>query len=355
MDRFGIWRKVLPGLIPIFVFILIDEIWGTVPGLIVAVLVGSIEMARSWIITKKVDRFILFDTLLLVALGGISILLHNDLFFKIKPGLIQLIMLALIGFAAFSQFDITGFISKRYLKDFTVNDQQGKAMRKNLRVIFWIVAAHTLLVFYSTFFMSKEAWAFISGGLLYIIFGMIFLVQFIKLRIQKKKAINEEWVPVVTESGEIIGRAPRSAVHRGEKILHPVIHVHFIDHQGKILLQKRPVNKLVQPGKWDTAVGGHISAGETLEMALRRETTEETGISAFEAKLVKTYRWETEIEVELVYLFVARTKESPKVQSDEVTELRYWSKKEIGTISNNGIFTPNLMYELGLLTDLKII
>lgn len=349
MDRPGIWKKILPGLIPIFVFIIVDEIWGTIPGLIVAVLAGSIELVRNWVIHRKFDRFVLFDTALLVTLGGISILLHNELFFKLKPGLIQLILLALLGVAAFSQFDLAGFMSKRYLKDFKVNDQQSLAMRKNLKMVFWIIAVHTLLVFYATFFMSKEAWAFISGGLLYILFGIIFVVQFIKLRIQRKKALKEEWVPVVTEKGEVIGKAPRSTVHRGEKILHPVIHVHFVDGQGKVLLQKRPMDKLIQPGKWDTAVGGHISAGETLEEALRRETAEETGIKLFEARLVKTYRWETDIEAELVYLFVARSREPAIIQSDEVAELRYWSKNEIDKNKSNGVFTPSFIMEYKLL------
>ncbi len=354
MDRPGIWKKILPGLIPIFVFIIVDEIWGTMPGLIVAVLAGSIELVRNWVIHRKFDRFVLFDTALLVTLGGISILLHNELFFKLKPGLIQLILLALLGVASFSPFDLAGFMSKRYLQDFRVNDQQSLAMRKNLKMVFWIMAAHTMLVFYATFFMSKEAWAFISGGLLYILLGIIFLVQLINLRIQRKKALQEEWVPVVTEKGEVIGKAPRSAVHRGEKILHPVIHVHFVDRHGKILLQKRPLDKLIQAGKWDTAVGGHILAGETLEEALRRETAEETGINLFEARLIKTYRWETAIEAELVYLFVARSQEKPSIQSDEVTELRYWSKNEIDKISGNNHFTPNLIHEYRMLCAEKI-
>ena len=41
------------------------------------------------------------------------------------------------------------------------------------------------------------------------------------------------------------------------------------------------MNKDIQPGKWDTAVGGHVDYGESVEDALFRETREELGITDF--------------------------------------------------------------------------
>jgi isopentenyldiphosphate isomerase len=172
---------------------------------------------------------------------------------------------------------------------------------------------------------------------------------------EKKFAPNEEWLPIVTDEGIIVGQLPRSELHKGQKILHPVVHMHIIDHSKKLLLQKRPENKLVQPGKWDTAVGGHISAGETLESALTRETFEETGLADFKPTPVKTYRWETEIEAELVYMYVTRTAQKPTIQSDEVDELRFWSRAEIEEKLESGIFTPNFIHEFRLLISEELI
>jgi len=36
-------------------------------------------------------------------------------------------------------------------------------------------------------------------------------------------------------------------------------------------LQKRALLKDIQPGKWDTSVGGHIQSGETVTNAILRE------------------------------------------------------------------------------------
>jgi NADH pyrophosphatase NudC (nudix superfamily) len=109
------------------------------------------------------------------------------------------------------------------------------------------------------------------------------------------------------------------------------------------------LNKLVQPGKWDTAVGGHISFGETLETALKREAWEEIGLQNFSAKLVKTYRWDSEIESELVYVFVSYDFKSIHLHSEEVEEGKFWTLKQIDSSMGKELFTPNFEYEYELL------
>ena len=93
--------------------------------------------------------------------------------------------------------------------------------------------------------------------------------------------MKEEWFPLVDEKGETIGKATRKECHSGSKMLHPVVHLHIFNKAGDLYLQKRSINKDIQPGKWDTAVGGHIDYGETVEDALHREVREELGITDF--------------------------------------------------------------------------
>jgi len=358
MNRTALFKKLLPGFIPLFVFIAADEIWGTKTGLFVAVGVGLAEMAWVGFREKRFDKFILFDTLLLVVLGGVSIVLNNDIFFKLKPGLIELILVAVLGVSAFSKVNIIGLMGKRYLKEVSFNNDQLTQMRNSLKTLFWLFAAHTILVFYSAFYMSKPAWAFISGGLFYILFGVYFVYELVRQKRIKEAVIqdnNEEWVPLVDEAGNVTGQAPRSRVHNGSKLLHPVVHLHVFNKNKAILLQKRPMSKLIQPGKWDTAVGGHISAGETLQQALLKEAREEIGLLQFSAKHLKIYRWDCDAESELVYLFITHDHKNVKPQSDEVEELRFWTKNQIERQLGQGVFTPNFELEFSLLKEMKII
>lgn len=353
MSKVELLKKLLPGFIPLFVFIAIDEIWGTRAGLVAALVIGIGEMGWIWLKEKRFDRFVLLDTGLLVVLGSVSIVLDNDIFFKLKPGLVELILCVVLAVSAFSKLNIVGMMTQRYMKDVELNEQQMAQFRKTLQLMFVVFLIHTLLVFYTTFYMSNEAWAFISGGLFYILFALVFVYEFIRQRLKFRKqpviSSNEEWLPIVNDEGMVVGKAPRSVCHRGEKLLHPVVHLHVLNAQKHVYLQKRPLDKLVQPGKWDTAVGGHISDGEALETALKREAWEEIGLEKFSARLLKTYRWDTDLEAELVYSFVSYDFKSIHLHSDEVQEGKFWSPRQIENNLGQGVFTPNFEYEFQLL------
>jgi len=171
MKRSDLIKKLLPGFIPLFVFIAADEIWGTKIGLIVALAVGLLELIYTYIKEKRFDGFILLDTALLMALGGISILLDNDIFFKIKPAIIEAIMCVILGLSAFTKIDLVGGMTQRYMKGIEMNETVQLQFKRTLKMMFWIFGVHTILVVYSAFYLSKEAWAFISGGLFYLLFG----------------------------------------------------------------------------------------------------------------------------------------------------------------------------------------
>ena len=120
-------KKMLPGLIPLFIFILADEIWGTMVGLYVALGTGIAEFLFYFIRDRIIDRFILLDTMLLVVLGAVSIIFENDLFFKIKPALIETILLAVIAFSLWGPKNIMMAMSERYMGEIRHEYGSGKS------------------------------------------------------------------------------------------------------------------------------------------------------------------------------------------------------------------------------------
>jgi len=344
MNQRKLLQQLLPGFIPLFAFIIADEIWGTTIGLIVAIACGVAELGWYWIKDRRFDTFILLDTLLIIALGVVSIILDNDVFFKLKPALLGVLLCAVLGVSVFTPNNILLAMSKRYMKGIELNDQQYLQMKKNMKVLFWLFTGYTALVFYSVWFMSKEAWAFISGGLFYILFGVYFVFELVKNRLSQYKRKNEEWLPLLNTKGEVIGKAPRSVCHSSKEYLHPVVHLHMVNSKGELYLQKRPMNK-VQPGKWDTAVGGHIAFGEDVETGLQREAMEELGLKGFEAKLVANYIWESDIEREFVFCFISHYNGVITINKEELADGRFWSPADIKTSLGKGIFTPNFEEE----------
>lgn len=157
-----------------------------------------------------------------------------------------------------------------------------------------------------------------------------------------------ERFPLVDEAGHVVGSASRAECHGGSMLLHPVVHLHLFNSRGELYLQKRPAWKDIQPGRWDTAVGGHVGWGETVEQALRREVREELDVTGFEPEPIAVYVFRSERECELVHVF--RTVwDGPVLPSDELDGGRFWSPAEIRSRIGCGLFTPNFEGEIDLL------
>ena len=155
----------------------------------------------------------------------------------------------------------------------------------------------------------------------------------------------EELFPVVNEDGETTGKITRKEAHSGTRILHPVVHLHLFNSKGELYLQRRPLWKDIQPGKWDTACGGHMAYGETPEEALRREVSEELGITDFEPEFLGKYVFDSKRERELVYVNKAVYDGKVNPSDDELDGGRFWTEEELREAMGKIILTPNFEQE----------
>jgi 8-oxo-dGTP pyrophosphatase MutT (NUDIX family) len=88
---------------------------------------------------------------------------------------------------------------------------------------------------------------------------------------------RDEQLAVLGAQGQRLGSVERGAVR---PLGLPTRAVHLVGrtHDARIWVQQRALNKSNDPGKWDTLMGGMVSAQDTLATALVRETWEEAGL-----------------------------------------------------------------------------
>ena len=154
-----------------------------------------------------------------------------------------------------------------------------------------------------------------------------------------------ELLPIVDENGNTIGKTTRSEAHGPKRPLHPVVHLHLFNSQGKLYLQRRPLWKDVQPGKWDTATGGHVGYGENISNALMREVSEELGITGYPPSFLGKYVFESNVERELVHVFSTTFDGEVHPNDEELDGGRFWLPEEINDAMGKGVLTPNFESE----------
>jgi hypothetical protein len=97
-----------------------------------------------------------------------------------------------------------------------------------------------------------------------------------------------DFLPLVNEQGNIVGRALHCQIHNGNKVLHPAVHL-IVSNTNK-----ETVGKYC----W------HVAFGETAEKTLKRKISDITS-GSIKPKYKKQYIREDKNEKELVYVFTA--------------------------------------------------
>ena len=152
---------------------------------------------------------------------------------------------------------------------------------------------------------------------------------------------GDEWFEIVDEDGRPQGLARRRDCHGDPALLHRTAHVLVVDAAGRLYLQRRALDKDIQPGKWDTSVGGHLQPGEDSESAARREMREELGIAPDTIAFCYRYGLRSPVESELVDTYQTRWDGALSPAPGEISEGRFWTVAEIEACLGTGCFTPN--------------
>jgi len=198
------------------------------------------------------------------------------------------------------------------------------------------------LVNYSLYFQLLQ-------GIFIAIICVLSIFEVIRVHIIRSKLVREEWWPIVTKQGKIIGSIQHLiSLSDEKKYMHPIVRVLLID-KGMIFMQKRSAEDLIFPGFWDTAISNHVRVGETIEQCIDRTTEERYALKGVKYMYLSNYTNETPKEHQYAFLFVScqLTEINPNPTFIELT--KWWTQQQIEENLDKAIFTENFKIEYDLL------
>jgi intracellular septation protein A len=175
-------------MLPLLVFIVIDAVYKNIKvSIIAAIACAIVQLLYYYFKTGKIDWFVFLDVGLIVGLGVVSIALKNEMFFKVKPAIIEVVAIILFLVFYFSPDSFLLDYFGRMLPEGKVLNPDAVGILKNMLLIMCgYIVLHIGAVLYTAIYSSRNVWAFVSGPGFYLLFIPAMAVIFVKRMRQRR-------------------------------------------------------------------------------------------------------------------------------------------------------------------------
>ncbi|MDK1472019.1 isopentenyl-diphosphate Delta-isomerase [Streptomyces sp. 549] len=154
---------------------------------------------------------------------------------------------------------------------------------------------------------------------------------------------------LVDEHGVTIGTAEKLSAHQAPGRLHRAFSVFLFDTGGRLLLQRRALEKYHSPGVWSNTCCGHPYPGEPPFAAAARRVGEELGVAPALMAEAGTVRYNHPdpasglVEQEFNHLFAGVVASPLRPDPSEVTETVFVTPQELKERHAEGVFSAWFM------------
>lgn len=176
---------LLGGVLPVIVFTVLEEKYGTLWGLVGGMILGFGEIANEWRTQRKVDTITWIGNGLLIGMGLISLFTSEGLWFKLQPAILEAFMaVLLIGSVIVGKPFLALMAEKQNMYAqipeplHPVFRSRFKGMTFRIGIFFLL---HAILATWAAVEWSTRAWALLKGVgftasmILYMLVEMLFL------------------------------------------------------------------------------------------------------------------------------------------------------------------------------------
>jgi isopentenyl-diphosphate Delta-isomerase len=171
-----------------------------------------------------------------------------------------------------------------------------------------------------------------------------------------------EYVVLVDEQDNVIGKSPKQDVHTTDTPLHRGFSFFLFNTHGQLLITRRSLTKKTFPGVWTNTVCGHPAPGESVIQAAHRRLVHEMGIEGVDIRVVSLYRYRFAdsngiVENEICPILVGISDAKPGVNAEEVSDWKWISWEDFlrETKENRQAYSPWCIEEAGIIEQLHIL
>lgn len=177
-----------------------------------------------------------------------------------------------------------------------------------------------------------------------IILIIIIVSESIRLNILDKKLYGEEWLPVVTEQGNVTGRVAKSVTQDlKNKFMHPVVRVALI-YKGRIYLKARAQTRLLDPGLLDYPFEKYMQFDDNIDEAVHETIRRECGSGNIPLRFLLKYIFENEHTKRLIFLYVSDIEDEALFNGLRLSDGKLWTEAQID--DNMGVHIFSECFEL---------
>jgi intracellular septation protein len=191
---------LLGGILPLIVFTLVEEYFGTVWGLVAGMVFGVGEIIYEKVKQGKVDIITWIGNGMILGLGSVSLFTKEGFWFKLQPAILEAFMAAvLIGSVLLKKPFLILMAKKQNLFERLPPDtapliaEAFTGLTVRLGIFFFL---HAILATWAALHWSTRAWVFLKGigftGSLFLYFGIEILLMRKRL---KRAALSKREVP----------------------------------------------------------------------------------------------------------------------------------------------------------------
>lgn len=176
---------------------------------------------------------------------------------------------------------------------------------------------------------------------------MLILMEIIRLRILDKKLYDEEWLPVITEKGDVTGRVAKSITKDlKNKFMHPVVRVALI-YKGRLYLKERDSSRLLNPGKLDYPFEKYMQFNHDIDETVHNSIRKQSGNEDIPLRFLLKYIFENEHTKRLIFLYVSVIDDERTFNNLRLTGGKLWTETQIEDNMGSDIFSEcfELEYE----------